>query len=436
MLYSIGITLSLVFGCNASLENKSQHEFTQALPAFSTPVLQPFTINDSSTEYDAVKNYFERRLITRNFNGSILVAKGNSIIYEKYVGYKDLRTKQEAIDADSPLHIASVSKNFAATAILKLSQEGRVQLTDPVSNFFPNFPYEGITVQMLLSHRSGLPDYMHFLDNAGWDKNKLASNQDVLNSLYTLHPKIEFKAGTRFTYSNTNFVLVALIVEKLTGLPYPQYMKKTFFEPLQMNDTYIATLNDLSTVTPSFEANGRIWKTDFLEATYGDKNIYTTPRDLLKWTLALKHDQLIDQSLLDSAFTPYSNERPGTHNYGFGWRLLILKNGKKIIYHNGRWHGTNAALAMLPDEDVTIIIIGNKYNSNIYNAARNSYDIFGDYLHGGNVNEEEEPVVRVHHHHSAKKAIAKKRSTKKAVAKKSTPQKHYSSPAKTVVRRK
>jgi CubicO group peptidase (beta-lactamase class C family) len=435
-LYSLGFTLSLVVGCNAALENKSQHEFTQALPAFES-TLQPFTFSDSSSDYDAVKNYFEKKLVTRNFNGGILVAKGNSIIYEKYVGYTDLRTKDNAIDAESPMHIASVSKNFAATAILKLVQEGKLQLTDPLTNFFPNFPYEGITVQMLLSHRSGLPDYMHFLDNAGWDRNKQATNQDVLNSLYTLHPNVEFKAGTRFTYSNTNFVLAALIIEKLSGLPYPEYMKKTFFEPLQMNDTYIADLNDLSTVTPSFEANGRYWKPDFLEGTYGDKNVYTTPRDLLKWTLALKHDQLIDQSMLDAAFTPYSNERPGVHNYGFGWRLLMLKNGKKIVYHNGRWHGTNAALAMLPEEDVTIIIIGNKFNSNIYNAARNSYDIFGDYLHGGTVNEDEEPVVRVHHHHYVKKSLAKRRSVKKAVAKKSPAGRHYtSSSGKVVAKRK
>jgi len=419
----------MVVGCNATLENSSQQqELTQAFPpAFPSPfqsTFQPVLVRDSSEYYDAVKGFFEKSLIRRNFNGGILVAKGNSIIYENYLGYKDLRTK-EPLGAGTPMHIASVSKNFAAAAILKLIQEGKLRLNEPIADFFPNFPYNGVTVHMLLSHRSGLPDYMHFLDNSGWNRNLSATNKDVLNSLYTLHPRAEFPAGTRFTYSNTNFVLIALIVEKLSGLPYPEYMKTNFFQPLQMENTYVATLSDLSTSTPSFEGNGRYWETDFLEGTYGDKNIYTTPRDLLKWTLALTNGKLINQSLLDSAFIPYSNEHPGTHNYGLGWRLLMLKNGKKVIYHNGRWHGTNASLAILPDEDIRIIIIGNRYNSNIYSVARNSYDIFGNYLHDGSIIDDEESVVRVHHHHSAKKSVAKKSSHRK----------HYKTSGKSYVKK-
>ena len=385
-IYGIGFTLFIGCHVTAGKSNTRQPEHSATLPAF---VFQPMSRDDSTRYYNAVKEFFEKFLISnRNFNGGILVAKGNSIIYEEYKGYKDLRTRIP-LDENSPMHIASTSKNFAAAAILKLVEDGRVSLNDSLNKFFPNFPYSGVTVKMLMNHRSGLPNYIHYMERMGWNKNQYATNQDVLNSLYTMHPTPEFKAGTRFSYSNTNFVLLALIVEKLTGMPYADYLKKNFFEPFEMNNTYVFSLADSLTAIKSYKLNGTIWKWDFLENTYGDKNIYTTPRDLLKWSLALSEGKVISQPLLDSAFIPYSNEKPGVHNYGFGWRLLMLHNGKKVIYHNGRWHGSNAAFAKLPDENVTIIIIGNRYDVNIYNIARKSFDIFGDYQQGGPTIDEE-----------------------------------------------
>ena len=422
-IYSIGFTL--IIGCHVTAEKSitPQPEYA-AVPAFK---FQPLGKDDSLRYYSAVRDFFEKSLISnRNFNGGVLIAKGSSIIYEEYKGYKDPKTK-ELLDANSPMHIASVSKNFAAAAVLRLIQEGRLGLNDTLSSFFPNFPYNGVTVKMLMNHRSGLPNYVHYLERMGWNKNQYVTNQDVLNSLYTMHPEPEFRAGTHFSYSNTNFVLLAMIVEKITGMPYPDYLKKNFFEPLDMNDTYVFSLSDSITAIKSYNAYGTLWKYDFLENTYGDKNIYTTPRDLLKWSVALSDGKVINQSLLDSAFTPYSFERPGVHNYGLGWRLLTLKNGKKVVYHNGRWHGTNAAFTKLTDEDVTIIIIGNRYDPNIYTTARKAYDIFGDYQQGGPTIDEEGEITYhdppVVHHHYHKKVLAKKRhyyssSTKSVAAKK------------------
>ena len=413
-LYSIGFTL--VVGCHVTAEksNSQPSEYTTNT-AYATSSFQPLGKDDSIRYYNAVKDFFQRALLNnRNFNGGVLIAKGESIIYEEYKGYEDFQTK-EPLDEHSPMHIASVSKNFAAMSALKLVQDGKLNLNDSLSQFFPNFPYSGVTVKMLMNHRSGLPNYMHYLEAMGWNKDQFATNQDVLNSLYTMHPRPEFRAGTRFNYSNTNFVLLAMIVEKLTNMPYPAYLKKNFFEPLQMNDTYVYSLADTATAIKSYQWNGVPWKLDFLENTYGDKNIYTTPRDLLKWSLALSHGKVINQSLLDSAFTPYSFERPGTHNYGLGFRLLMLRNGKKVVYHNGRWHGTNAAFAKLPDEDVTIVVIGNRYDVNIYSVARKAYDLFGEYQQGGPTVDEDgdlsyhEPVVR----HVHRRSIARKSSHKK-----------------------
>ena len=329
--------------------------------------------------HDLLKKYFDARLLHKGFNGGILVAKNGVIVYEDYQGFRDLRLK-DSLTPETPMHIASASKTFTGMAILQLVQQGKLALQDTMGKFFPGFPYPGVTVKTLLNHRSGLPNYIHYLDAMKWDKTKMATNQDVLNSLFSYKPNKEAQPDRRFSYSNTNYVLLALIIEKLTGQTFPAYMKKQIFDPLMMTDSWIATPADAQRITPSFDWRGRYWQQDHLDETYGDKNVYTTPRDLLKWDIAVSSGQIIDQPLLDSAYTPYSNERPSVHNYGLGWRLLMLKNGKKIIYHNGRWHGTNVAFARLPNEKATIIIIGNKFNPNIYSSAKKAYDIFGEYM--------------------------------------------------------
>jgi len=226
-----------------------------------------------------------------------------------------------------------------------------------------------------------------------WDKKKSVTNQDVLSSLYTLRPNKEAFPDRRFSYSNTNYVLLALIIEKVVGEPYPSYMKRTIFDSLLMNDTWVATPADSMRITPSFDGRGRYWQTDFLDVTYGDKNIYSTPRDLLKWEIAVSSGQIINQEMQNAAYTAYSNERPSKHNYGLGWRLLSTQYNKKVIYHNGRWHGSNAAFARLEEEKATIIIIGNRYNSNIYASAKKAYGIFGEYAPAEGEDEEDKLTV-------------------------------------------
>lgn len=321
-----------------------------------------------------------------NFNGGVLIAKNGSVIYEKYVGRTDLR-KPDSITANTPFHIASTSKTFTAVAILRMVQQGKLSLNDTISKFFPRLPYPGITVKMLLNHRSGLPNYLYFMSNHKWGigpdgkwNKKLASNADMLQMMTEKHPDKTGNPNGRFNYCNTNYVLLAMIIEKISGQSYPDYMQQQLFAPLQMTNTYVFTLKDTLRATPSFTNKGTWWDYDFLDATYGDKNIYTTPRDLLKWDQALYTDQVLSREMLDSAFAPYSFEKPSIHNYGLGWRLQLLPNGKKVVYHFGKWHGSNAAFARLPDEKVVIIILGNRFTRRIYGCAQACYDIFGEYM--------------------------------------------------------
>ena len=383
LLYTLVIIA--LFACNLSAHNKkAEDDSLQYYP----PTPAALSKEEFRQYYRQLSNFFDTTLLNKGFNGGILIAKNGAIIYEKYVGRTDLR-KKDTLTSNTSLHLASTSKTFTGIATLRLVQEGKLSLTDTITKFFPGFPYQGITMQMLLCHRSGLPNYLHVMSNAKWDRDdhnkwnhKYARNEDVVQFLVEQHPDRTGKPNGRFNYCNTNFVLLAMIIEKVTGKSYPEYMQEKWFTPLEMKNTYVFTLKDTLTANPSFSATGTYWGYDFLDGTYGDKNIYSTPRDLLKWDQALYSGQLLRPSLLDSAFSPYSFEKESVHNYGFGWRLQLLPNGKKVIYHFGKWHGCNAAFARLPDEKATIIILGNKFTRGIYNTAHLCYDLFGDYQQG------------------------------------------------------
>jgi CubicO group peptidase (beta-lactamase class C family) len=403
------------YACQDS-SGKAKSEIVDSIQ-YSAPAPGHLSPEEKRDLNERLTHFFDSTLLHSIFNGGILVAKNGEVVYEKYRGLIDLR-KPDSITASTPLHLASTSKTFMSIAILRLVQEKKLSLTDTITRYFPEIPFPGITVAMLLSHRSGLPNYLYFMEKGGWDKTIFATNEDVYRVLCRDKPAGGFPANTHFSYSNTNFVLLAMLVEKITGQTYPDYMQQKFFRPLQMNDTYVFTLKDTSTATRSFTTGGKLWDYDFLDGTYGDKNIFSTPRDLLKWDQALYTDQLIRPSLLDSAYTPQSNERRSMHNYGLGWRLEMLPNGKKIIYHFGKWHGFNAAFARLTDEKATIIILGNRFTHMIYNTAHKSYGFFGDYGQKMEMDPEEENIaaskqavkpIKVHRHVTKKKVVHKRR---------------------------
>lgn len=370
--------------CNLSGNKKDSDDSLQYYP----PTPAEIDKNEFRLYYRILNDFFDSSLFDKGFSGGLLVAKNGAVLFEKYQGFADLRKKLIMTDS-TPLHIASTTKPFTAIAVLHLAGKNKISLKDTINKFFPGFPYPGITVKMLLNHRSGLPNYLYFLSNSDWNKKVYATNQDVLDFLIDSKPNKSYSPGTRFNYCNTNYVLLALIIEKITGKSFPEYMQQQFFGPINMKNTFVFTLKDTLTATPTYTNTGTYWNFDFLDATYGDKNIYTTPQDLLKWEQALYTDQLVNQSLLDSAYAGYSFEKPTIHSYGLGWRLLFFPNGKKVIYHFGKWHGSNAAFARLPDEKVTIIILGNKFTRAIYNSAYESYNIFGEYRQQQNSIEEE-----------------------------------------------
>ena len=338
----------------------------------------PLKPSEKNHYHQLSKKFFDSLLPDHNFNGSILVAKKGNVVYEEYRGFVNPVEKKDSLNPHSAFHLASVSKTFTGMAVLKLWEEGKLDINDTLGTFFRDFPYHGVTVKMLLNHRSGLPNYVHYLEKYKWDKKRTVTNADVLNSLYVMRPPLQFNTGKRFSYCNTNYALLALIIESVSGVSYKEYLQNSFFRPLQMNDTYVFTPEDQPRSIPSFEWNNRKYDFEYLDAVYGDKNIYSTVQDMLKWDQALYPGKLFTQRTLDSAFAGYSFERAGKRNYGLGWRMTFLDNGKKILYHNGWWHGNNTVFIRLLDEQMTIIVLGNKYNRRVY-QTRKICNLLGDY---------------------------------------------------------
>ncbi len=319
-----------------------------------------------------LESYYQNVWENGNLWGGFLVAKGDEILIEKYRGFAK-GDSLAPINDSVALHVASISKSVTAMAVLKLVDAGQLQLNDPVTKFFPKFPYPKVTVLTLLNQRSGLPKYEYMIEKLKPEPKQLSkkflTNRDILDILIEYKPDLSRETDTGFMYCNTNYALLALIIEEVTKETFPEAMKQMVFQPLAMEHSFIFQEKDTLSSAKSFYQRGpRVFPYDRLDLIYGDKNLYTTPRDLLNFSKAMYSKHFLKPELMDMIFEPYSNEKPGINNYGLGFRMKIFDEGNKLTYHNGWWHGSNTVFAHLLNSNVTIIAIGNKYSQRVYSA--------------------------------------------------------------------
>jgi CubicO group peptidase (beta-lactamase class C family) len=327
-----------------------------------------------------INHFYYKNWPNNSMNGSFLVARNGQIIYEKYNGYAN-KNEGTKITPETSVQIASVSKVLTATAILKLVNAGKIDLDQKVNTILKTFPYEDCTIRMLLSHRTGMRNYAYFTDRdkSVWDRHNQLTNKDILDILATKNIGLEAPTGTRFSYCNTNYAMLALIIEKITGLTYKEAMAEMIFKPLGMKHTYVFDDDkDRKKIVPSYKGNGVEIGFDYLDNVYGDKNIFSTVRDLLKFDRARNSPDFLKPELLKQVYTGYSNERKGTKNYGLGIRMINWETGQNYYFHNGWWHGNTSSYITLMKENVTIIALSNKMTRNTY-AVRKLAPIFGDY---------------------------------------------------------
>ena len=316
---------------------------------------------------NSLNQYYENIWNSADMSGGVLVAHGDNILLEKYKGF-GRENNQMPINKDTPLHLASISKPITAMAVLKLVEAKKISLEQKVKSIFPNFPYPDVTIQHLLTHRSGLPKYEHFLEeNDIKPKNQYFTNQEIFDIVAKHKPELARQTDTGFMYNNFNYAILALIIEKITEKTYPEAMKEMVFAPLKMKNTFVFEEKHINSASQSFyQRSSKLYPLDQYDLIYGDKNIYTTPRDLFNFSKALFSKDFLPKELMEKIFEPYSNEKKGVNNYGLGFRLKIFDEGKKLTYHNGWWHGSNTVFIHLRESKTTIIALSNKYSRKIY----------------------------------------------------------------------
>lgn len=265
--------------------------------------------------------------------------------------------------------LASVSKNFTATALLWCIERNLLSVDDSLQKFFPELPYKGITVQQMLCHRSGLPNYLYFCSGK-CNRGTYLTNADVIRIMAKEKPGAYAQPNKKFEYCNTNYLLLASIVEKVSGKRFHDFMKETFFNPLGMNHSFIYDFKDSADRKTAISYNTRwqIQPDDCFDGVVGDKGVYSTVEDMFKWDMAFYEGKLLSQQMLKEAYAPRSFEHPGNRNYGYGWRLMKKMDGEYLVYHNGWWHGNNTVFCRNIQDTTSIIILSNKFNRYVYNV--------------------------------------------------------------------
>lgn len=305
---------------------------------------------------------------------AVLVMKGDSILYDKGFGLANMETGAH-LDGDTPMNVASVSKQFTAVAVLQLVQEGKVSLEDPVSKYFPEFEsgiWEEITLAHLLSHSSGVPDERDYLTR---EQKIYADDTLSVEYMKTLDHR-NFAPGTAYEYVNPTYTLLGFLIERVSGEPFIEYMHKHVLQPAGMDKSYYF---DRDHQNPA-AAHGYVsiddsWQElDFGEeaffATRPDGGLYTTTHEYVKWIKALRSGAVLDKDLLTLAMTPHTEasyshwsdyqNRANTW-YGYGWFIEPAKGGApQRIYHPGDNGGFRILAAGYPVGDLCVLVFSNR----------------------------------------------------------------------------
>ncbi|PQA54594.1 serine hydrolase [Siphonobacter curvatus] len=307
-----------------------------------------------------------------DFSGVVLIAEKGKPVYHRAFGYQNFDTRQPMTTA-SVFELASLSKQFTAMTILLLKEAGKLQYDDPIENYLPGLPYPGVTIRHLLNHTSGLPDYQEVMDQH-WDKSKVAGNADNIAYLIQYHPERQFEPGSRYEYSNTGYMLLASIVEKVSGEDFIAFSRSRIYRPLGMKDTDIRSLPEKKAMermawghlyvpekkqyvrADSFpQFNYAIW----LGNRKGPGRMSATTNDLLRWDRALYTTELVSPATLQEAFSPVRLSNDSLSNYGFGWKIQQHPHLGKVVRHSGDNPGYKNEIIRYIEADKTVIVLCN-----------------------------------------------------------------------------
>lgn len=309
---------------------------------------------------DSALSYLHQRQL---FNGTALFAEGGKTVYQKSFGTANIATG-EPLNTRSAFNLASVSKQFVGMTLMILKERGKLNYDDPVQHYLPDFPYTDITIRQLLTHTSGLPEYfdpaVRYLGSTD-----TITNAAVLRLLADHCLPLNFPPGERFEYCNTGYVLLASLVEMVSGQPFGKFFHENIAQPLGLRETYVYFLGSGETprnrVFGFRRSEGRLLPDDLgrFDGLVGDGNIYSSAEDLLTWEQSLYTEKLVKKSTMEEAFRPMRLNDGSLSRYGFGWG--ISEDGQ-VLSHTGGWVGFRTYLVRFLDKKQTLILLCNDGN--------------------------------------------------------------------------
>lgn len=333
---------------------------------------------------------------------AVLVRQNGRTVFERGYGVTDMKTGTP-IDSHTNFRLASCTKQFTAMAVMLLVHDGKLRYDEPLTEIFPGFPVYGrvITIRNLLNHTSGLPDYEELMDHASsarWTADHQIQDAEVL-TLLEAQDHGKFAPGTQWSYSNSGYVVLGLIVAKISGEPFEDFLNKRIFKPLKMRHTlaFVKGKNEVPyRAYGHSKEDGMFEETDqsATSATLGDGGVYSSLEDLARWDNALAHHTLLSEKEMHAALTafklpdgslPLWASDPGDTDpqagkpvdYGFGWFLDPYK-GHARMWHYGDTVGFKTAIERFIGDKLTVIVLSNRSDVDAAALATKTADVYFD----------------------------------------------------------
>ncbi len=310
---------------------------------------------------------------------AILVARDGTIVRAEGFGLANVEL-QVPVKPETVFQSGSMGKQFTATAVMMLAEQGKVSLDDPLTKYFPNAPasWNEVTIRELLSHTAGFTDYPEKFDfRKDWTEDELLKMVKAI--------PLAYPPGTKWEYSNLGYLTLGLLIHRVTGEFYGDFLQERIFKPLDMNTTRIISEAD---IVPNRAAGYRLvngelknqeWVAPMINTT-ADGSLYFSVLDLAKWDAALYTEKLLKRSSLDLMWTPVKlkNGQPNKDGYGFGW-VVGSRHGHRVVHHDGAWQGFKSAIARYVDDRLTIVVLANLAEAEPGEIAEHIAEM---YLHG------------------------------------------------------
>ncbi|NII28152.1 serine hydrolase [Pseudoflavitalea sp. X16] len=320
----------------------------------------------AQTDADKINELLTTYVRLYKFNGTVLVVNKGQVVFSKGYGFKSVKDSTYN-DVNTIYQLGSVTKQFTATIILQLQEQKKLSVQDKLSKYFPGLPgADTITIEHLLTHTSGIFNYTNDGKFMSSEAVKPATSEKII-ALFKDKP-LDFEPGTKWNYSNSGYMLLGYIIEKVAGKPYEQVVRERIFNPLGMTHSgfdfaHLADLNKATGYTMYTEKAKITAGIVDSSVSYAAGAIYSTVNDLWQWHKGLMKNTVLKPASLEKAYTPFKN------NYGYGW-FIDTVSGKRVVQHGGGIFGFNTNLARIPSDDACVVLLCNMNTSTLDNINK------------------------------------------------------------------